>query len=316
MTSTLVADVKRVATTGQGIVTAYASIFGNVDRMNERVVKGAFARSLAEWAVRGTKIPFLWSHGDGIRDVVGAVTRAEEDATGLKVTAQLDIDGSDEASMLFGQIKSGAISQYSFAYAVRNSRVAKDGVRELLDLDLLEVSACVAGANPETRTIATKSAAKRIDPVKAADDNPENWVFRVQYAKEQLLGTKSDDITSRIDALAGTSDAALLARLGAQCAEHGIAPPPSPEPARKRDVYAAVGSLTGAPAGPFGMPALGAPEPDTRRLIVSPGMTTESLTEQLEAAEQRADLAAKEHADADRALAAIRARVAAYDDRT
>jgi phage head maturation protease len=92
------AEIKRVDTRrGQGRVQALVAVFGNVDRQGDRIMPGAFTRSLEEWRQRGTKIPVLWMHSDRLNDVVGTVDKASETEEGLQVTMQLAVDDSPEA---------------------------------------------------------------------------------------------------------------------------------------------------------------------------------------------------------------------------
>jgi hypothetical protein len=46
----------------KGEFEALVSVFGNVDYGGDRVVKGAFAKSLARWEEKGDPIPVIWNH--------------------------------------------------------------------------------------------------------------------------------------------------------------------------------------------------------------------------------------------------------------
>ena len=277
---------------------------------------GAFSASLIEWAMRGTKIPFLWRHSPGIKDVVGAVDRAEEDDVGLKVDATLDIENNDDATLLFEQIKNGLVSQYSFGFRVRTSRMASNGVRELTDLDLLEVSAVVAGANPQTRTVSVKSATTR----PPGDIHARNVLSRKIDALLGSSGSTSsvDAMRARIDQLVGTKSSSsedLIRRVRDECVAAGLG---WEEPKPKR-----TSTWTGPPpplqdaVGVFGYGNLTRPE-DTRRIATTlehgGAISAEDFNATLEAAEQRLAVATEAYETAKRDVQQTRERIARYDE--
>lgn len=99
----------------------YAAIFDAPDRGGDVVRKGAFR-------VRGA-VPLLWQHRGA---PVGEIEWLEEDRRGLRVIGRLTEPGLAEA------VASGAVSGLSFGYRVRE--VARAGYRELLQVELREVS--------------------------------------------------------------------------------------------------------------------------------------------------------------------------------
>ncbi|MET9604503.1 HK97 family phage prohead protease [Streptomyces sp. NPDC006512] len=144
-----------------GTVTALVSVFGNEDSVGDVVLPGAFQKSLDDWQGSGNSMPVLWSHRmDDPNMVIGHVTKAEETAEGLQVTAQLDLD-SPNGAQVYKLLKGRRIKNWSFAYDVKSGGFAeRDGrkVYELRELKLHEVSPCIIGANQETRTDDVKSA--------------------------------------------------------------------------------------------------------------------------------------------------------------
>ncbi len=159
---TTAAQFKAAEDGAEGTVTAYVAVFGNVDLHGDRIVKGAFTRTLGEWSTKGAKIPVVWSHQSNDPDMfLGTVAKAAEDEDGLKVEMQLDLD-HPKAARAYRLIKDGAVDQYSFHYAVRKYEVEQvdggDSVWNLTDLDLFEVGPTLRGANPETRTVEVKEA--------------------------------------------------------------------------------------------------------------------------------------------------------------
>jgi HK97 family phage prohead protease len=139
-----------------GEITGYGAIFGNVDRQNDMLVKGAFAASLAEHKAEGTRPVMLWSH-DPAR-VVGTWDDIREDATGLLVSGKLDLDtqGGREARSL---LQKGALKGLSIGYASDPRQTDYDrnkGTRVLKAVTLYEVSLVSIPANPRAAVTAVK----------------------------------------------------------------------------------------------------------------------------------------------------------------
>lgn len=143
-----------------GTVTGYLSTFGNVDLQKDRVIKGAFKKTLSDAYSRkagGRKYLFaiLWMHDPD--HPIGGFTEAKEDANGLLVTAQLDITvnaagipNNPTATMVFSGFKAGYIDEMSMGY-IAVQRDYDDGVRNLKEVQLIEGSAItmLMAANPE-----------------------------------------------------------------------------------------------------------------------------------------------------------------------
>jgi HK97 family phage prohead protease len=118
----------------------YASVFDRVDRGGDVVRGGAFAASLQA----GRPVPLLWQHRPGA--AIGVIETLAEDARGLRVVARVT---HPTAAALVGR---GALTGLSFGYRVRASR--GDHPRELLALDLAEVSLVAMPMQPAARVIA------------------------------------------------------------------------------------------------------------------------------------------------------------------
>ncbi|MGV0627201.1 HK97 family phage prohead protease [Mycolicibacter minnesotensis] len=144
----------------EGQFTAYASVFGNVDSYGDVVMPGAFTKTLAEWTKSGNPIPLLFGHNMSDPDYnLGGVVSAEEDAVGLKIIAQLDLE-NPKAAQTYRMLKGRRINQMSFAYdEIESGPATHDGnhVWELRELKVYEVSVVTIGANQETEILAVKS---------------------------------------------------------------------------------------------------------------------------------------------------------------
>jgi uncharacterized protein len=106
-------------------------VFDRADSGGDIVRKGAFAEALR----RVGEVPLLWQHKAGA--VIGRLEHLSEDRRGLRVIARLG--DSAEARRVAGLLASRKLDGLSFGYRVREAR-REGGHRELIDLDLVEVS--------------------------------------------------------------------------------------------------------------------------------------------------------------------------------
>lgn len=124
----------------------YAALFDRVDRGGDVVRPGAFGGRLA-----AAGVPLLWQHGPG--QVIGTVEKLEEDARGLRVIGRVSARGAlgrRAAAMLRG----GQVDGLSFGYRVKTARGT--GPRELLALELVEVSLVSHPMQPMARVVAVE----------------------------------------------------------------------------------------------------------------------------------------------------------------
>jgi HK97 family phage prohead protease len=152
-----------------GTFEAIVSVFGNVDYAGDRVVAGAFAKSLAKWSASGDPIPVIFSHQwSNIDAHVGKVLEAREllpgdallpDALkefgGLYIKGQYDM-AERYAARLFTLQKDRRIKEFSFAYDILDEKRAKDGANDLIELDVIEVGPTLKGMNPATELLTAK----------------------------------------------------------------------------------------------------------------------------------------------------------------
>jgi HK97 family phage prohead protease len=150
-----------------GTATALVSVFGNVDLGGDRVMPGAFTRSLDEWRAKGDPIPVIWSHDwDNPESFVGWANPADikETDEGLVVPMQFDLDRT-RAEQVHHLLKTRRVTQFSFGYFVREYEDVNDDqygkVRELRDVELFEVGPTLLGMNPETELLAAASAIRK-----------------------------------------------------------------------------------------------------------------------------------------------------------
>jgi len=127
---------------GNGVRFAgYAAVFDRPDKGGDIVRRGAFARALE----RSADVPLLWQHRAGA--VIGRIEHLSEDARGLRVIAAV----SDERAARYLR----SVDGLSFGYRVREAKSA--GVhRELIELDLVEVSLVANPMQPRARVHAVE----------------------------------------------------------------------------------------------------------------------------------------------------------------
>lgn len=141
--------------TGEGIIEALVATY-DLDSAGDRIVPGAFEKTLSEWQESGQSLPFIWSHmHDDLDAYLGDVIEARETDEGLWVKAQIDLD-DDKSRKAYRLLKGGRVRNYSFAYEVRDSE-EKDGELLLRDLKLFEVGPTLIGMNQQTRTLVVKA---------------------------------------------------------------------------------------------------------------------------------------------------------------
>jgi HK97 family phage prohead protease len=125
------------------------------DRERDTIDRHAFDQSISDWKASGKMLPLLHEHRS---IVVGAIDPASMSATaeGLVVAGSIDRE-SDEGQRDWRAIKSG-VASYSIGFMATKSRPREGGGRELLEIDLLEISVVATPAHPHTRTLDWKAA--------------------------------------------------------------------------------------------------------------------------------------------------------------
>jgi HK97 family phage prohead protease len=145
----------------RGLFVAKVSVFGNVDKNGDRMMHGAFGKSIQKKKAANAVIPVIWSHEH--KDPASYIGEVQaryliETEEGLIVSGRLDIDSNPMAAQVFDLLQKGRVREWSFGYEVKDERLAKDLARELYEVDLIEVGPTLVGANPETRTLVLKEA--------------------------------------------------------------------------------------------------------------------------------------------------------------
>ena len=116
-------------------ISGYASVFGIADLSGDRVMRGAFAASLLGHT--GRNLPMLFGHET--HEPIGIWDRVIEDKRGLFVSGRI-LTGNIRADRTARLVTEGALSGLSIGYRAERSRARGNGGRDLLELDLWEVS--------------------------------------------------------------------------------------------------------------------------------------------------------------------------------
>lgn len=148
-------NLKIKAVQEDGFFSGYGAVFGNVDWYNDVILPGAFAKSLEKWAEKNKMPPVLWNHNDG--EPIGVYTNIYEDEKGLFVEGRLLIDDVPRAKSTHALLKAGAIDGLSIGYKTKKANQQTNGIRELIELDLGEISIVTMPANEESLITSVKS---------------------------------------------------------------------------------------------------------------------------------------------------------------
>lgn len=146
-----------------GLVEGYASTFNDMpDSYGDVVAPGAFARSIAEHKAEGTAPLMLWQHRSA--EPIGRWTSMREDAKGLFVTGQVNLDTS-RGKDVHAHLRDGDVSGLSIGFFVAEGgrKEQADGTSLLTELDLMEISVVSFPANRNARIAGTKNLASKTD---------------------------------------------------------------------------------------------------------------------------------------------------------
>lgn len=140
-----------------GCFEGYASLFDVTDQVHDRVARGAFAKTLADWRRKGRMPPLLWQHD--AREPIGAWRDMKEDDRGLFVRGELFVNEIPRALQAWRLMRENALSGLSIGFkAVESERDGKTGERILTRVELMEVSMVTFPALDAARVSSVKAA--------------------------------------------------------------------------------------------------------------------------------------------------------------
>jgi len=129
-------------------IEGWASTFGNLDRDNDIVSKGAFTNTLTK-----RKPKLLYQHR--MDQPIGVIDQAYETNEGLYIKGRLPKDNSMVKDIM-PLLKMGALSDFSVGFNVVEADTSPDGVRTIKEIDLWEVSIVTIPANADANITGVK----------------------------------------------------------------------------------------------------------------------------------------------------------------
>jgi len=137
---------------GKPYIEGYLAVFDNVDQGGDRIIKGAFAKSIKE-RVRAGKVPLMVKHfayGGDVTDAIGLITEAREDDYGLWIHA--DLSSVQLAKDTHTKITEGIVWGMSVGFQLLRYEEVREGddwILELKECRLVEGTVTVRPMNEE-----------------------------------------------------------------------------------------------------------------------------------------------------------------------
>ena len=175
---------------GKGFLEGYASVYGVVDRQNERTMPGAFESALKS----PRRLKLLWQHK--FEQPIGKITKLWEDERGLRFRAKLNLK-TDWGRNAYEALLADDVNANSIGYQLitGKSAVADDGVTDLNAVELHEISVVSFPSNEAATVDGIKSDVPHGDtePVAAAAGTKD---LPLEKAGRTLSNVNAQDITA------------------------------------------------------------------------------------------------------------------------
>lgn len=149
-------EVKQEDGTEEYEFEGYASTFGNIDRGRDIVMPGAFEKPIREFNMGAKRIPILWQH-DMYRPI-GQIRSLQEDQKGLFIKGTMPKGMTFVSGEVAPLLQSQVLNSMSIGYFTDRSEFDEaEGVRKIIEADLLEVSIVTFPMNEEAMITSVKS---------------------------------------------------------------------------------------------------------------------------------------------------------------
>lgn len=155
---------------GDYAFSGIANAVGFVDAQRDRTMPGFCTRTLRE---KGKRRKLLNQHNP--TEPIGYVDLAEDAKGNLRVTDGRLVPGVQKAEEAYLLLKAGVLDAMSIGYEVADARFDGNGVRELLDVDIWEVSLVTFPAN-------SRSIVERVKDNRPAAEALSNWITEMLHA--------------------------------------------------------------------------------------------------------------------------------------
>lgn len=139
-----------------GVVKGYASTFNNVDRDGDIIMPGAFSKTISELASNDRPIRMLYQHST--QELIGGfpIDRVSVDQKGLFVEGHINLD-VQRGREAFSLAKQNVLTDFSIGFSIVEADFASNGVRQIKELRLWEVSMVGEPANPQAQILDVKN---------------------------------------------------------------------------------------------------------------------------------------------------------------
>lgn len=181
-------------------VSGYVSTFNDIDRGNDVVLPGAFAKTLAD----GHRVKFLHSHDPA--KVLGAAKSLKEDRKGLFGTFGISKTqlGEETHTLLLDK----ALDSFSIGYIADEwGYTDKGDVRELKAVTLLECSLVAVPMNPAALVTAVKgfdlTLSQQAAGIRDEFDELARAIAALRGKGRELTETKRQELTELLATFAG-----------------------------------------------------------------------------------------------------------------
>ena len=171
------------------IISGYAAIFNNRDKVGDVLLKGCFAKSIQDRGPKSQandKIIMLWQHDQ--HEPIGRISVLREDEKGLYFEAV--IDDVERGNQAIKQLESGTLNQFSIGYSYVWEKCEYDEARDsfiVKEVVLYEISVVSIGCNGETEYLGLKS--EGVDPYEELNKEIESAVKGLPIRKKEEIQT-------------------------------------------------------------------------------------------------------------------------------
>jgi len=193
----------------KGIIGGYANFINNIDFGDDRSRPGAFYKTLKESYSRKDiqhldyLWPYLWSH-DFSQIPPGGVIDAEEDRQGLYAKTQFNLD-VESGRTLYSSFRGGFVKKQSIGYKAIRYEYVKDEetkrtIRDLLEIQVMEISAVVFPMNDMAQVDTVKNGRRNFymtGKLPTKQDTPALTldIHSKDYAESYMQTNQSDWIS-------------------------------------------------------------------------------------------------------------------------
>jgi HK97 family phage prohead protease len=160
----------------------HAATFGNIDRGDDVIMRGAFNDTLRDKASNNERFPVLWQHQTDMP--IGIFPKITEDEIGLFVEGRLPKEDTFVSGRVMPQMRVGSINTMSIGFTLPSVDAfeIEDGIRKINKITLWEISLVTIPMNPQARVTDMKS----IVPFQDLPLADRNYAWDSKAAKKRV----------------------------------------------------------------------------------------------------------------------------------